>query len=84
MSILRDNQGKSISLSEERMYHIESDHPEMESQFDPILETIADPDRIIRSRSDEMVELFYKHYPITPVSSKFLCIVVKIMIDENK
>jgi len=55
MHILTDNQGRSIRLSEERMHHIESDHPEMENQFDRILETLADPDKIIRSRTDEMV-----------------------------
>jgi hypothetical protein len=83
MNSFRDNQGRSIRLSAERLDHIESDHPEMVSQLDRISETLADPDTIIRSRTDALIELFYKHYPSTPVSSKFLCIVVKALTDDN-
>ena len=28
------------------------------------------------------VELFYKHYPSTPVTSKFLCTVVKVLPED--
>jgi hypothetical protein len=78
-----DNQGRSIRLSEERLNHIESDHPEMVNQIVRISETLAEPDRIIRSRTDASVELFYRHYASTPVSSKFLCIAVKAIRDDN-
>jgi len=83
MHKFKDNQDRSIGLSEERLDHIESDHPEMVSQFERISETLAEPDRIIRSRTDASVELFYKHYASTPVSTKFLCIVVKVITDDN-
>ena len=83
MHEFKDNQGRSIRLSEERLDHIESDHPEMVSQFERISETLAEPDRIIRSQTDASVELFYKHYASTPVSTKFLCIVVKVITDDN-
>jgi len=83
MHKFKDNQGRSIRLSEERLDHIESDHPEMVSQFERISETLAEPDRIIRSRTDASVELFYRHHAFTPVSTKFLCIIVKVITDDN-
>jgi hypothetical protein len=47
-----------------------------------VAETLANPDTIVRSRTDAMVELFYKHYPSTPVTDKFLCTVVKALPDD--
>ncbi len=55
----------------------------MAEQFPCIEETLTGPDRIVRSRTDEAVELFYKHYPSTPVTQKFLCVVVKILPHDN-
>jgi hypothetical protein len=55
----------------------------MVSQIARISEALAEPDRIIRSRTDALVELFYRHYASTPVSSKFLCIAVKAIRDGN-
>jgi hypothetical protein len=78
-----DNRGRLIRLSDERLDHLESQHPEMADQLDRIVNTLANPDRIIRSRTDSSVELFYKYFPITPVSMKFLCIGVKKHRDDN-
>lgn len=83
MQIFRDNLGRSIRLTDERFNHLESQHPEMANQLNNIVNTLADPDRIIRSITDASVELFYKHYASTPVSMKFLCIVVKQSKDDN-
>ena len=48
-----------------------------------IAEALAEPDKIVQSVTDDTVELFYKHYPSTPVTSKFLCIVVKVVTNDN-
>jgi len=48
-----------------------------------IAETLSDPDKVVRSRTDETVELFYRYYPSTPVTSKFMCTVVKVLPDDN-
>jgi hypothetical protein len=48
-----------------------------------IAKTLASPDKIVRSRTDATVELFYRHYPSTVVTSKFLCVVVKVLPDDN-
>jgi len=34
------------------------------------------------SRKDSEVELFYRHYDTTPVTEKYLCIVVKILVSD--
>jgi hypothetical protein len=51
----------------------------MAAQTSRVSETLAAPDRIVRSRSDSTVELFYKWYLATPVTTKFLCVVVKVL-----
>jgi len=49
----------------------------MSGQIDKLRETLLNPDKVIRSRTDPEVELFYKYYNVTPVTKKFLCFVVK-------
>ncbi|MBM4087717.1 MAG: hypothetical protein FJ272_23250 [Planctomycetes bacterium] len=83
MQYFRDNQGRLIRLTDERQEHFEAEHPEMEGQLERISETLADPDRIVRSRTDASVELFYKHYASTPVTTKYLCVIVKVLPDDH-
>ena len=54
----------------------------MSDQLPRIVATLAHPDQIVQSRTDNTVELFYKHYPSTPVTSKFLCTVVKVLPED--
>jgi len=83
MKIFQDYKGRPVSLSDERLNHLESQHPEMVSQLKRISETLVHPEKVIRSKTDPSAELFYKHYRTTPVSEKFLCIVVKTSRDDN-
>ncbi len=83
MMIFEDYKGRSIRLSDERLYHLETQHPEMINQLERISEILMGPDRVIQSRTDETVELFYKQYSITPVSEKFLCLVVKTLLTDS-
>ena len=83
MESFRDVHDRSIRLTEERQRHLQTAHPEMAGAVPRIAETLANPDRIVRSVTDETVELFYRHYPSTPVSSKFLCIVVKFVVGDS-
>jgi hypothetical protein len=78
----QDIRNRSIRLTDERLHHLETDHPEMIGQISRIAETLADPDRIIRSRTDATVELFYRWYTSTPVTAKFLCVVIKALPDD--
>jgi hypothetical protein len=56
MRLLRDYRGLSIRLTEERLEHI-LEHPEMVGLEDAIAETLATPEHVIRSASDEEVRL---------------------------
>ena len=51
----------------------------MSEQIDKVRETLEMPDTLIRSKTDKTVQLFYKNYKSTPVTNKFLCIVVKVL-----
>ena len=80
MKWLKDIHNRQIRLTNERQQHIEVDHPEMFGQIDKIQDTLLNPNMIVKSRTDSEVELFYRHYVTTPVSGKYLCVVVKISI----
>ncbi len=51
-------------------------------QIQKVEEAIKSRDNIIESSSDPIVELFYRHYVSTPVTEKFLYIVIKIISDD--
>jgi hypothetical protein len=82
MKWFKDIYNRQIRLTDERQEHIEADHPEMSGQIDKIQGTLLKPERIARSRTDSDVELFYRHYEVTPVTEKYLCVVVKVLIDD--
>ena len=70
-------------MTNERQEHFETAHPELADSVPRITETLTNPDTIVRSVTDEAVELFYRHYPTTPVTSKFLCVVVKVVANDS-
>lgn len=65
-----DFYSRKIRLTDERLEHIELDHPEMSGQIDQIGETLANPDFVVRSRTDSEAELFYRHYSGPSVGGK--------------
>ncbi|PIU68013.1 MAG: hypothetical protein COS84_02285 [Armatimonadetes bacterium CG07_land_8_20_14_0_80_40_9] len=54
----------------------------MFEQVGKIQNTLLSPDMVVRSRTDLDIELFYRHYNVTPVSEKYLCVVVKILVGD--
>ena len=70
MRWFKDIFNRKIRLTHERQVHIEVDHPEMAGQIEKIQETLLNPDAIVKSRTDPEVELFYRHYKITPALVK--------------
>ena len=82
MKWFKDIHNRRIRLTDERQEHIETDHPEIYKQIDKIQETLSNPDIIIKSRTDLEVELFYRYYIITPVTEKYLCVVVKALVGD--
>ncbi|MCD6124382.1 hypothetical protein J7J62_04330 [bacterium] len=82
MMLFKDINNRLIRLTDERKRHIEVDHPEMSGQIAKIGDTLLNPDIIVKSNVDPEVNLYYKFYPVTPVSEKYLCVVVKMRIDD--
>lgn len=82
MKWFKDVHNRQIRLSDERQEHIETDHPEMLGQVDKIQETLLNPDIIVRSRTDPEVELFFRHYDITPLPKKYLGVVIKVLAGD--
>lgn len=82
MKWFEDIHNRQIRLTIERQLHFELDHPEMSRQIGKIQETLMKPDVIVKSRTDPDVELYYRHYDTTPVTEKYLCVVVKILVSD--
>ena len=82
MQWFEDVHKKRIRFSYERREHIKSDHPEMSDQMAKVEATLLNPNSIVRSRTDPEVELFYRHYNVTPVTDKHLCVVVKSILED--
>jgi len=74
--------GKVVSLDEERWRHI-LEHPEMKNQLGRIKETAVNPDEVRASVHDSSVLLFYKLYVETPVTEKYLVVVIKSLNGEG-
>ncbi len=76
-TVLTDHQGRDIRLTAERWQHILK-HPEMDGQQERIAETLSSPERIIVTVKDDSVHAYHRLYSKTPVTRKFLIVVVKI------
>ena len=81
VSELVDHAGMSIRLSDERSRHI-LDHPEMANLVSSIQLTLADPEHVVQSTSDENVRLYYRSERTTRFGPKFICVVVKVQVDD--
>jgi hypothetical protein len=78
MIVLHDHRGLAIRLTDERLAHIH-EHPEMAGLDAAIEETLARPQFVVQSASDEQANLYYRYYVGTMVGDKYLCVVVKIL-----
>ena len=83
MLILIDYKNRKIRYTDERIKHSENSHPEMVNQLEKIKEALLIPEYVIESKTDTNVELLYKHYALTPVKAKYLCITVKYKDSDN-
>ncbi len=81
MKTLRDHEGTEIRLTDERRAHL-LERPEMSDMETSIEETLLEPQHVVRSRSDQEVHLYYRHYSETRVDDKFLCVVVKVQTED--
>ena len=69
---------RTIRLTTRQQGHIRS-RQEMREQEDRIRETIALPDVVKVSQHDPQVLCYYRWYEMTPVTSKYLLCIVKVL-----
>lgn len=81
MELLVDYNKNHIRLTKERLEHIER-RMEMEGQKPRIKETLETPDTVRESDNDPSVHLYYKKYTNTPVTEKYLLVVVKTRVEN--
>lgn len=82
MEYLKNYNGDLVRLTDERLAHI-LEHPEMAGMKQAISDTLLCPDIVVRSRSDDQAQLYYRYYTKTMVGGKFLCVVVKAQSDDS-
>jgi hypothetical protein len=81
--IFADYRGRKIRLTAERQHHILGTHPEMAEWISKIGDVLTQPERVVQSRSDLEVELFYVWQAQTRVGEKYLCVVVVVKEDDT-
>ena len=79
--MITDYRGRKIRLTDERWQHA-IEHAEMAGQLSRLGWTLRSPDRVLRSRLDTSVHLYYRWFPRTPVTSKHLMVAVKDLDDD--
>lgn len=79
MTEIEDCFGRRIRLTEERKKHFLETHPEFNNfNLDTIISnTLQNPQKVVLSKSDNSVELFYRYYYKTTIGDKWFCVVVK-------
>lgn len=81
MQTFTDLWAKEIRLTDERRDHILT-HPEMRRMMEALPRTLDDPETIVLSRSDPAIGLYYRSFPRTPVTQKYMCVVVKVLVGD--
>lgn len=74
--------GKKVRLTETQWLHIVFYHPELREEQNKIEKTVSEPDAIMRG-AIETARVYYKFYRSTPVASKYLVVVVKMLDEEG-
>ncbi len=85
MSIIFDvaaYDGKMVRLSEAQWRHILFFHPEVEGEQEKIMEVVKKPEVVLEGATRDM-RVCYRFYPSTPVASKYLAVVVKVLDGEG-
>lgn len=75
---LKDVLKKELRLTEERHEHI-LERPEMLNQDERVKETLTAPDTVKVSNHADDVLLYYKLYERTPVTRKYLVVIVRVL-----
>jgi len=74
--------GKIIRLTEVQWLHVVFFHPEVEGEQKKLREVLENPEVVVRGATED-TKIYYKFYPSTPVASKYLAVVVKVLDREG-
>ena len=83
MHFFKDKFGRNIRLTDERLQHIITDHPEILKPTDKIGETLMFSSTVIKSEDDPYVWLYYRPYRAFVGQKSFLLVIVKISDGEG-
>ena len=81
MLVVRSPDGLPGRLTEERWRHIVDQHPEMDSQQEKVLETLAEPDMIQEGDFGELLGV--RLYVETPLGEKFAVVAYREVSAED-
>jgi hypothetical protein len=81
MLIVNSHNGVPVRLTTERWQHIVRRHPDMDSQREQVLETLAEPDMIQQGDFGELLAV--RFYPETPLTEKFLVVAYREISRDN-
>lgn len=73
---------KKIRLTEIQWSHIKYRHPELENQTENMLKTLESPEVVYYSPVENLYH-YYRHFTNTPVTEKYLLLVVEHLNDEG-
>lgn len=73
---------RRIRLTEVQKRHIAFFHPETLVNENMLMETLAMPD-LVAVGAQPTMQVLYRHYDATPVSSKHLAVVIKVLNGEG-
>lgn len=76
------NLSKRIRLINVQWVHIIHKHRELDSQLQKMIHTLQDPDVVYYCPREENYQ-YYKYFEQTPVTEKYLLLVVKHLNDEG-
>ena len=74
--------GKMIRLTEVLWLHIVFFYPEIEGEQEKMKEVLENPEIVVKGATED-TKICYKFYPSTPVASKYLAVVVKVLDREG-
>jgi len=74
--------GNLIRLTHVQWLHIVFFHPEVEGELDKVEQTLKEPEMVVEGATSD-TKVCYKMFRTTPVSKKYLAIVVKILDGEG-
>ena len=74
--------GRTIRLSEAQWHHITFFHPEIQDQQKKITQVIQNP-KVVLEGATKDTRICYRFYPSTPVTSKYLAVIIKLLNREG-